>query len=309
MVKILVTGSSGHIGSALVPKLFQELGCWVIGFERYNSHRYGLPSTFDTVYGDITDFSAVHRVIRKEKPEVIIHLAALATQDQYAYDNWEEMMRVNLMGTINLVEACFRENIQLKRFLHASSCEVYGSQYTPLREDMGLYAQSPYNVSKIAAELYLTYAYKVYKLPLVLLRPFQTYGFGKRRTVIESAINQMLTSDEVCLGDPTAIRDWMHITDHVNAYLTCLEHPKAIGEPFNFCTGVGTSVRQVVEMLQAICDFKGEIKWNTQPPRPNDIPHLVGNPTKANKLLNWQTKTPLKEGLEMEVERWRKELS
>jgi len=218
-------------------------------------------------------------------------------------------MRVNLMGTINLVEACQRENLQLERFLHASSCEVYGPQYEPLTEKMGLYAQSPYNVSKIAAELYLAYALKVYKLPLVILRPFQTYGFGKRRTVIESTISQMLTSNEVRLGDPTAIRDWMYISDHVNAYLTCLKHPKAIGEPFNFCTGIGTSVRQVAEMLQSICNFKGEIKWDTQPQRPNDIPHLVGNPTKANKLLNWYAKIPLKEGLQMEVNKWRKELS
>lgn len=308
MVKILVTGSSGHIGSALVPKL-QELGYEVIGFERYNSHRYGLPSNIDTVYGDITDFSAVHRVIRKEKPDVIIHLAALATQDQYAYDNWEEMMRVNLMGTINLVEACLRENLQLERFLHASSCEVYGAQYTPLSENMGLYAQSPYNVSKMAAELYLAYTRKVYSFPMIILRPFQTYGFGKRRTVIESTITQMLTSNEVRLGDPTSIRDWMHISDHINAYLTCLVHPKAIGEAFNFCTGLGTSVRQVVEMLQSICDFKGEIKWATQPLRPNDIPHLVGNPSKANKMLNWQAKIPLNDGLKMEVDKWQKQLS
>jgi len=306
MVKILLTGSTGHIAAALIPKL-HELGHFVVGFERYNSHRYGIPPGIETVYGNIADFSAVHRVIRKVKPDVVIHLAALATQDRYAYENWEEMLRVNMMGTINLVEACLRENLELKRFLHASSCEVYGIHYAfPIKENMKLYPQSPYNVSKIAAELYLNYVYQTYQLPVVILRPFQTYGFGKRRTVIESTIQQMLTSNEVCLGDPTPIRDWIHVNDHVNAYLTCLEHPKAIGEPINFCTGIGTSIRQMVEMLKSTCSFEGEIKWHTQPKRLNDIPYLVGNPTKAENLLNWKAKIPLKEGLTMEVEKWRK---
>lgn len=304
-MRVLLTGSTGHIAAALIPKL-QKLNHLIIGFERYNSHRYGLPSTIETVHGNIADFSAVHRIIRKVKPDAVIHLAALATQDRYAYENWEEMMRVNLMGTINLAQACLRENLELKRFLHASSCEVYGFQYEPLTEIMGLSAQSPYNISKIAAELYIYYVNKAYHLPTVILRPFQTYGFGRRRTVIESTIQQMLTSNEVCLGDPTPIRDWMHVSDHANAYLTCLEHPKAIGEAFNFCTGIGTSIRQVVSLLQSICDFKGEIKWHTQPKRPNDITHLVGNPTKAKTMLNWEAKIPLEDGLKMEVEKWRK---
>ena len=119
----------------------------------------------------------------------------------------------------------------------------------------------------------------------------------------------MLAGATVELGDPTPVRDLMFIDDHVNSYLTCINNPKAKGEIFNFCTGIGTSIRQLAELLSRLTDYKGEIFWNTIPERPLDIKTLVGDNGKARSLLDWNPKFTLEEGLKATVEFWKNKLN
>jgi dTDP-glucose 4,6-dehydratase len=115
----------------------------------------------------------------------------------------------------------------------------------------------------------------------------------------------MLRGKTVTLGDPTPVRDLMYVEDHVNAYLTCLNSEKAIGEVFNFCTGRGVTVEETINLLAKLAGFDGEILWNTIPARPLDIQKLVGSPEKAKCILGWQPKYYLEEGLKLSVEYWR----
>jgi dTDP-glucose 4,6-dehydratase len=165
-------------------------------------------------------------------------------------------------------------------------------------------------VSKQAAEKYILYMYDAYKFPGTVLRPFNTYGRrDNTHFLVERILVQMLRGDTVKLGDPTPERDLIYVEDHVDAYLSCLNHPKALGQTFNFGSGEKITVRAVAEKLAALTGHKGQILWNTIPKRPLDIQILYGDSTKAKNVLGWTPKVSLDEGLRLTMEFWKKKLA
>lgn len=308
-LKILVTGATGFVGSHLVPKLI-ERGHDVFTLERYVTGRYvlGKRTNVKTVFGDLKEYFAIRRVIHDVQPDVLIHLAAISPV-AYSYDHTDEVIETNFLGTVNLAEACLREVPHFKHFLFASTSETYGNGSSPKTEETQQNPNSPYAVSKLASEKYLLYMRDAHGFPITIHRNFNTYG-RKDNThfVVERTIVQMLQDEIVRLGDPTPIRDFEYIDDHVNSYLTCLHNSKAIGEVFNFCTGRGTWIKQLVELISELTDFEGEVIWNTIPTRPLDIKELIGDYSKAKRLLGWQPKFTLNEGLRQTVDFWRASL-
>ena len=305
-LKILVTGATGFVGSHLVPELIGR-GHNVFTLERYVTGRYvlGKRTNVKTVFGDLKEYFAIKRVIRDVQPDILVHLAAISPV-AYSYDHADEVIETNFLGTVNLAEACLREIPHFKHFLFASTSETYGNGPSPKTEETPQNPNSPYAVSKHACEKYLLYMCDAYGFPITILRNFNTYG-RKDNThfVVERTIVQMLQGESVKLGDPTPIRDFEYVNDHVSSYLTCLHNPEAIGEVFNFCTGRGTSVKQLVELISKLTDFKGEVFWNTIPARPLDIKELMGDYSKAKRLLGWQPKFVLEEGLRQTLDFWR----
>jgi len=310
-VRVLVSGASGFIGSQLVPKLVAR-GYEVYLSERYVTGRYVLGAQKDlpTVFADLRDFQATRQAIREVQPEIVVHLAALSAVS-YSYEHPQEVLETNFLGTVNLAEACLREVGHFAHFLFAGTSEEYGNNGVNLKtEESTLCPDSPYSVSKVAADKYLNYMWDVYGFPVTILRPFNSYG-RKDNThfVVERAIKQALTSQQVRLGDPKPIRDFLYVDDHVNAYLSCLEQREKVrGQTFNFCTGHGVTVRELVEKIVRLTEFSGEVLWNTIPKRPLDIAELIGDPAKARKILGWRAEYDLDKGLELTVEYWRKKL-
>ncbi len=306
--KILLTGATGFIGSHLIPKLV-ERNYDVYVLQRYITGRYVLGSNVKTVFADLRNEVDVRRAVKLVQPDYVIHLAAISPVS-YSYDHPQEVIEVNLLGTVNLAEACLREVPRLNQFLFASTSETYGNGPVPKKEDTPQNPNSPYAVSKLAAEKYLLYLRDAYDFPITILRNFNTYG-RKRNThfFVERTIYQMLTSNEVRLGDLTPIRDFMYVEDHVNAYLTCLGNTKAIGEIFNFCTGRQAKLSEVVEIIRELTGFKGVVKWYSIPVRPLDIKVLYGDYSKAKRVLNWEPKYTLEKGLKLTVDYWRNKLN
>ncbi len=309
--RVLVTGASGFIGSNLVPRLL-ELGYEVTSLERYVTGRYvlGAPRKVETVYADLADFQTARHVIRNVQPDKVIHLAALSAVS-YSYEHPQEVLQANFIGTVNLAEACKREADHISHFLFAGTSEEYGNNGArPETEDSPLRPNSPYSVSKVAADKYLNYMWDAYQFPVTILRPFNSYG-RKDNThfVVERTIVQALSEKEIRLGDPTPVRDFLYVDDHVDAYLACLRQPeKAIGQTFNFCTGRGVTIKELVEKICDLAGFSGKVYWNTIPKRPLDIQELIGSSAKSSKLLGWKHKYQLEDGLKKALDYWKQKL-
>ncbi|MEW5760358.1 MAG: GDP-mannose 4,6-dehydratase [Candidatus Thermoplasmatota archaeon] len=314
-MRIFLTGTTGFIGSALAKKL-KELNHEVYGLYRYVSTdgRYDFYKLEKEkqVYGDIREASIINEAIRKIKPDIVIHLAAV-TPVSLSFITPIEVAKVNYIGTVNVADACLNNGAVM---IHASTSEVYGggaSPNSPLQEDDTLKALSPYASSKIACENYIQTLGTIYDFKYVIARPFNTYGranVGKRYYVVERAITQALTEKRIHLYNPEPIRDLLFRDDHVNFYIKCIENlDEAIGEAFNICTGVGTPIKRMADVVAKIFDEKYctkiPISWEDKPDRPKDIGCLIGDNTKAKKVLGWQPKYTLEQGLRKAIEEWK----
>ncbi len=309
-MRILVTGATGFIGTHLVARLLEQHH-EVFSLHRYVTGRYvlGADRGLKSVFCDLRDHFAVRRIVHEIQPEAVIHLAAISPVS-YSYDHPHEVLDVNINGTVNLAEACLREVAHVRQFLFASTSETFGNGPLPKKEDTPQAPNSPYSVGKLAAEKYVLYMRDAYGFPVTVLRPFNTYG-RKDNThfMVERIVVQMLRGDVVRLGDPSPVRDLLYVDDHVSAYMSCLGNDKAIGEIFNFATGQGITVGEVVKIVREKTNFRGEVLWDTIPRRPLDIQVLYGDSTKAEKVLGWRATLTLDEGLDLTVDYWRKKIS
>lgn len=299
-----MTGVSGFIGSHLAPKLIAE-GHEVWGIERYVTGRYGkLNRDVNTYFVDLTDFSGVGQALRNIKPDVIIHLASVSPV-VYSYDHPLEVTETNFLATVNLAESCRKLLPEFSHMISAQTTEEYGmTTDRPATEETQCIPNSPYSVSKYATTRYLQYMVIAYGFPVTMVRPTNSYGRAKDTNFfIERAITQMLAGKEVRLGDPTPIRDWLYVDDHVNAYLTVLHNrEKSLGELFNISTNTSYTVKETAEKIAQLTGYKGDILWNAIPRRPLDIIDHRLDSSKMRQTLGWKSEYSLEDGLKKTID-------
>lgn len=311
MTRILLTGSTGFIGSRLLQRL-EELGHDVYLLVRYVSGgRYNFYARKKTVFADIRDGEAVRKAVLNVRPEVIIHLAA-TTAVSFSFLSPADVLHTNAVGTIHLAEAA--REAEVEQFIHASTSEVYGIQQDfPIKEDATLNPTSPYAVAKIAAENYLQLISKIYDFPVTIMRPFNTFARGlpnikNRHYVVERAITGALENGVINLHNPKPIREFIFRDDHVAAYIAALENKKAIGEVFNICYGVGWTIEEMANKVAEVVERKTgkpvKVEFLREPDRPMDIPELWGDSTKAKQILGWKPQYNLETGLEKAINEW-----
>ncbi len=299
--KILVTGGAGFIGSHIVDRLLRE------GFEitvvdnlstgrRENIAHHQNRRDFHFIKGDIRDTTLVKKVI--EDVDAVYNEAALVGIPS-SIENPLLTNEINVSGTLNLLKACTDANV--KRFIHASSAAIYGkTKILPIHEKLTPQLLSPYAVSKLAAENYVKIYHKVYGLNTVCLRYFNVYGprqtYNPYSGVITIFINNLLRKEPPIInGDGKQTRDFIHVQDVVEANMLTLTKKTAIGEVINIATGNPTTINQLAAMLQQI--MKTNLKPVYTNPRPGDIKHSYADITKAKKLLQYNPKISLKNGL------------
>lgn len=309
MRRILLTGASGFIGRELVERLCKDYPNYEVkGLVRYSSNRtVNLPC--ETIYGDLTDYALIRKIVKTIDPTHIIHLGAI-TPVSLSFERPIEYTRTNYEATVNLIESANLYCSGLEQFITASTSETYGIQQNfPINENAELRPNTPYSIAKTAAEFYIKeYMGKAYEFPYVVVKPFNSYGRKySDHYVTERSITQMLRGRVAELGDPAPIRDFMYVSDHVNGYVKVLE--KGITkEVVNLCTGKGVSIREYAEKIKELLDYKGEIRWNVSYQRPTEIPKLIGDNSKAKKLLGWEPKVDLETGLRACISHWKKTL-
>ncbi|MCZ6616689.1 MAG: GDP-mannose 4,6-dehydratase [Gammaproteobacteria bacterium] len=320
MNKILITGITGFIGGELAHKLAGKAEVHGI-FKPSRSRDYRPLSTLEgqihTHELDISDYAATENLLQKIKPDKIVHAAALSPV-RASFDNPLDYLRVNVNGTVNLIQGLLKlENYQERRFIFASTAEVYGLQTVeePFVETLALEPSSPYACTKAFGDMYLRMCHDVYGLDTVVMRCVNTFGRKYDKSFfIEYLIDRMLHDTDVHIGAPESIRDYMWVDDHVNAYLLALDKTEATGEVFNVSTGVGVRNIDVAYQLADIIGFdKNKIHTNKYPhsypgrPITSDQPYLVLNSSKIRNLLGWPEPTSLDVSLRRAVDYWRSE--
>jgi len=318
MTTALVTGITGFVGSRLATRLVHE-DYDVVGLIRPCASRElkliePILNEITLLSGDLTSLNSVTNVLRNANPDLIFHLAALSPV-MYSFEHPFQYQDTNYLGTLNLVHSLLElKDFKKRRLLAASSAEVYGLQTSqPFEENLPLRPTSPYAVSKAALDLYLRMAAKVFDLNCVVMRPTNTYGRKREKAfIVEYLITSMLAGHRVFVGAPESVRDYLYIDDHVEAYILAAERDTAAGEVFNIGTGVGISNKELALQSSSILGFDSkEIVFGSYPPgypmRPivSDQPYIVLDSKKAHKIIGWQPRTQLKQGLQMVADYWK----
>jgi nucleoside-diphosphate-sugar epimerase len=310
--EILVTGGAGFIGSHIVDRLLEEefkvrvLDNLSTG-EKKNLAQHQNKKNFHFIEGDIRNLELVKKAVRGV--DAVIHEAALVSVTRSVEDPLLSN-EINVTGTLNLLKACVDANI--KRFVLASSCAVYGDTETlPNHEKLVPQPLSPYAVDKLAAENYAKVFHNVYGLETVSLRYFNVYGprqkYGPYSGVISTFINCLLENKSPTIyGDGEQTRDFVNVKDVVEANMLALTKREAVGEVFNISTGEPITVNKLTETLQKIMG-RTSLKPVHAEHRPGDIEHSYGDITKARRNLGYKPKVQLEKGLSELVKSYSKQ--
>jgi len=302
--QVLITGAGGFIASHLVETLVQA-GAHVRAFVRYNSRGDPgllslLPSEvfnqLEIVSGDLRDLPAVEQAMKGVS--IIFHLGALIAIP-YSYVHPAEVVETNVMGTLNILLAARQAGTE--RIIHTSTSEVYGTALrVPIDESHPLQGQSPYSASKIGADKIAESFYRSFDLPVVTMRPFNTYGPRQSaRAVIPTIISQALTKEVIRLGNLDARRDLTYVTDTVDGFLKAAQKPGIEGQTFNLGVGAEITIADLVYEVLTIMgkDMQVEIEPSRLRPEKSEVQRLLSDNSQAREVLGWQPVTGLREGL------------
>jgi len=313
--KVVVTGAGGFIGSHLVERLV-ELGAEVTAFVRYNSRNdAGLLEILGdkrkeirTVSGEIRELETVRKVTKDA--EVVFHLAALVGIP-YSYVHPNEVVEVNTIGTLNVLTAV--KDCGVRKVVVTSTSEVYGTAITvPISEKHPKQPQSPYAASKIAADAIALSFYHAFELPVAIVRPFNTFGPRQSdRAIIPALISQALTKRAIEVGNTKPTRDFTFVTDTVDGFIKVAESDESVGEEINLGSGREISVGDLAEKIAALCGRDVQIQPSKERFRPakSEVERLLGDASKARKLLRWQPKKDFEQGLKLTIEWVQKNLA
>ena len=292
---VLVTGADGFIGSHLTEALVKK-GYEVKAFVQYNSfNSWGwldhstteIKQNIEIFSGDIRDPHGVKKAMFD--CDYVLHLAALISIP-YSYHSPDSYVDTNIKGTLNILQAA--RELGVKKLIHTSTSEVYGTAiYVPIDENHPLQGQSPYSASKIGADQLVNSFFTSFDLPVMTLRPFNTYGPRQSaRAIIPTIITQLLEGNaEIELGALEPTRDFSYISDTVNAFLSAIESNSGLGEVINIGSGFEISIGKVAELISDQMGLKLKIRSSENRVRPekSEVERLWSDNSKAKDLLSW----------------------
>ncbi|MCF8317802.1 MAG: NAD-dependent 4,6-dehydratase LegB [Haliscomenobacter sp.] len=302
--KILLTGADGFIGSHLAEALVRD-GHQVRAFVLYNSfNSWGwldhapndVRDNIEVFLGDVRDPHGVKEAMKG--CDTVLHLAALIAIP-YSYHSPDTYIDTNIKGTLNILQAA--RELGVSRVIHTSTSEVYGTaRFVPITEEHPLQGQSPYSASKIAADQMAYSFYASFGLPIVIVRPFNTYGPRQSaRAVIPTIITQIASGERnIKLGAVTPTRDFNYVKDTVSGFIAAMNSDKGHGEVVNFGSRYEISIGDTVNLIAEIMGVQIDIITDDQRLRPenSEVERLFAENAKAKELFNWQPSYGGKEG-------------
>ena len=310
MKKVLVTGADGFIGSHLTEALVRE-GHNVRAFVLYNSFNswgwldYCSPDVkgkFEVFAGDIRDPHGVREAMKG--CDAVLHLAALIAIP-YSYHSPDTYLDTNVKGTLNVLQAA--RAFGVGRLIHTSTSEVYGSaRFVPITEDHPVLGQSPYSASKIAADQLAYSFYASFDLPVVIARPFNTYGPRQSaRAVIPTIITQILSGHRaIKLGATSPTRDFNFVNDTVAGFVAVLNSNQGAGEVVNFGSNFEISIGDTALLVAEVLNTDIELLSDEARLRPvkSEVDRLWADNSKASRLFAWEPAYAGRDGLRRGIE-------
>jgi NAD dependent epimerase/dehydratase len=304
MKKILITGADGFIGSHLAETLVRQ-GYKVCAFVMYNSlNSWGwldhcatdVKCRLEVFAGDIRDPHGVKEAMKG--CDAVLHLAALIAIP-YSYHSPDTYVDTNVKGTLNVLQAA--RELGVKRIIHTSTSEVYGTaQFVPITEEHPLRGQSPYSATKIAADQLAYSFYASFGLPVVIVRPFNTYGPRQSaRAIIPTIITQIASGQrQIKLGAVSPTRDFNYVKDTVAGFIAALNSEYGLGEMVNFGSNFEVSVGDAAQLIAEAMNSEIEIITDEARLRPesSEVERLWADNTKARNLFGWQPNYGGREG-------------
>jgi len=306
--RVLVTGAGGFIGSHLAERL-TELGARTRALVRYTSNgNWGwLDSSqrkgdMEVMLGDIRDRDSVREAMRGI--DEVFHLAALIAI-LYSYHAPDSYVQTNVVGTLNVLQTA--RDVGAERVVHTSTSEVYGTaRYVPIDEKHPLQGQSPYSASKIGADKMAEAFHLSFGLPVVTVRPFNTYGPRQSaRAVIPTIVTQCLAGQRtIRLGNLEPTRDLSHVADTVEGFLAAANSQQAVGQVLNLGNGKEISIGDLARRIAQLAGADIAIECDEQRMRPagSEVERLLADNGQMKALTGWQPRMTLDEGLRGTIE-------
>lgn len=302
--RVLITGADGFIGSHLTEALVRQ-GHKVRSFVLYNSfNSWGwldqcaadVKGRFEVFSGDIRDPHGVKEAMKG--CDAVLHLAALIAIP-YSYHSPDTYVDTNVKGTLNVLQAA--RELGVKRVIHTSTSEVYGTAcFVPITEAHPLQGQSPYSATKIAADQLAYSFYASFGLPVVIARPFNTYGPRQSaRAVIPTIITQIANGQrQIKLGAVSPTRDFNFVHDTVSGFVAALNSDQGLGEVVNFGSNFEISIGDTAQLIAEAMNTEIEIITDEARMRPvnSEVERLCADNAKARQLFGWQPSYGGREG-------------
>jgi NAD dependent epimerase/dehydratase len=296
--RVLVTGADGFIGSHLTEALVRA-GINVRAFVHYNSfNSWGwldkadkeVRNSLDVFAGDVRDQGGVSAAMRG--CDVVLHLAALVSIP-FSYHSPEAFVDTNIKGTLNVVAAAREQG--LARVVCTSTSEVYGTaQFVPITEQHPLKGQSPYAATKIGADQVALSYFLSFGTPVVVLRPFNTYGPRQSaRAVIPSIAMQLLAGNRrIKLGSLHPTRDFSFVADTVRGFVRAATADGVAGEVINVGSGFEISIGETAKLIGEVIGLETEFEIEADAvrvrPSASEVERLFADVVKARKVMDWQ---------------------
>lgn len=304
---VLVTGADGFIGSHLTEALLDK-GLRVRALAQYNSfNSWGWlddihGDRLEVVCGDVRDPDFCRHITRGTG--TVFHLAALIAIP-YSYVAPDSYVDTNIKGTLNMLQAARDEKAD--RIIVTSTSEVYGTaQYVPIDEKHPRQPQSPYSASKIGADALAKSFYNAFDLPVVIARPFNTYGPRQSaRAIIPTIITQIANGEhEIKVGDLTPTRDFNYVADTAAGFIALAEAPDIEGREINIATGTEVTMQATLETIAQLMD--ADVTFVTDPqrlrPSKSEVFRLCGDNTLITSLTSWQPSHSLEDGMRKTIQ-------
>ncbi len=302
---VLITGADGFIGSHLTEFLVKKnykvkVMCVYNSFNTWgwlDSIEKDLLEDVEVILGDVRDPKSVNDSVKGV--DVVIHLASLIAIP-HSYHSPYSYLNTNTLGTLNIMEACLKNNIS--KIIHTSTSEVYGDTIKiPISENTLPYAKSPYAATKIGADQIAQSYYSSFNLPVTIIRPFNTYGPRQsNRAIIPTIITQLISNKKkISLGSLYPTRDFSYIFDTIRGFELAINNTKVVGEIINIGSGFEISINDLFQTLCKIMKKSPKIITDSNRVRPKkgEVFRLKADNRKANKILKWKPIYKGKNGL------------